>query len=172
MVFMLAIVAFCVVCLIHREKSAFVVGDQLRHGSPCAFWWDPVLLSDSITGPASLQHNPAFFCSQYSRRQAGLLFLLTGREKIKHKQIPGPETKQKRRLNSADLQLTQPRHKARKQRRGKKERQIHSLCDQEIQVCSRLQQIFRISGVRLHYGFKVLFKMTFNPRVTTCLSFL
>lgn len=67
---------------------------------------------------ASLQHNPAFFRSQCSHGQAGLLFLLTGREKIKHKQTPGPETKQKRRLNSTDLQFTQPRHEARKQRGG------------------------------------------------------
>lgn len=50
---MLAIVAFCVLCLIHREKSAFVVEDQLRHGTPCAFWWDPVLLSDNIAGLSS-----------------------------------------------------------------------------------------------------------------------
>lgn len=169
MVFMLAIVAFCVVCLIHREKSAFVAGDRLRHGTPCAFWWDPVLLSDSITGPAALQHNPAFFRSQCAHRQAGLLFLLTGREKIKHKQIPDPETKQKRRLNSTDLQLSQPSHE---QESKGKETQIHSVSDQETQVRSRPQQIFRISGVRLHYGFEVLFKMTFNPRVTTRPSFL
>lgn len=46
---MLAIVALCVLCLIHREKSAFVALKWLRHGTLCAFSWDPVLLSDDNT---------------------------------------------------------------------------------------------------------------------------
>lgn len=79
MVFMLAIVAFCVVCLIHREKSAFVVEDQLRHGTPCAFWWDSVLLSDNIAGLSSFATQSRILStSQYSRWQTGLLFLLRG----------------------------------------------------------------------------------------------
>lgn len=37
------------VCLIHREKSAFVALNWLRHGTLCAFSWDPFLLSDDNT---------------------------------------------------------------------------------------------------------------------------
>lgn len=64
---MLPIVALCVVCLIHREKSAFVDLNRLRHGTLCAFSWDPFLLSDNTVGfksPAtkSTTFNLDFFC--------------------------------------------------------------------------------------------------------------
>lgn len=172
MVFMLAIVAFCVVCLIHREKSAFVVQDQLRHGTPSAFWWDRVLLSDNITGLRFFATQSCILRTVHTLtgRLVFSFYEEVGEDKAQTNTRPWNKAEEKGKFNW--FATYSVRQEVRKQ--VKRKSQIYSVSDQPrlCQVYPPQQQILHISGVRLHYGFEVLFKMTFNTTVATQPGFL
>ena len=170
MVFMLAIVAFCVVCLIHREKSAFVVGDQLRHGTPCAFWWAQSCWAMTLQARAPLQHNPTFLAqSILSQADWFTLFFFfffyeeVGENKAQTNTRFWNKTEKQGKFNwSAAYSAKQEGR-----RHVKRKSQIYSISNWTFQVYPPWQQILHISGVRLHYGFKALFQTILNTRVTT-----
>lgn len=167
---MLAIVAFCVACLNHRENPAFVVEDQLRHGTPCAFWWDPVLLRDNIAGLSSFA-TQSLVLSTANMLTGGLVYSFyeeVGKDKTQTNTRSLNRTEMRDKFNWFATYSAGPEGRKQVERKS----QIYSISDQTYQVDPPWQQIFHISGVKLHDCFKALFKMTLNTGVTTPPDFL